>query len=57
MPPILMHHVAQVEYDYIPNIMVRAELEWYRRTGFKCEYLLIANCEFFKTLQLIDSQE
>ena len=28
----------------------------YRRTLFNCEYLLIANCEFFLLLQLIDSQ-
>ena len=30
------------------------ELE-YRRLGFNCEYLLIANCEFFYVSQLIDS--
>ena len=28
----------------------------YRRSGFNCEYLLIANCEFFYVSQLIDSQ-
>ena len=28
----------------------------YRRLGFNCEYLLIANCEFFYVSQLIDSQ-
>ena len=26
----------------------------YRRLGFNCEYLLIANCEFFYVSQLID---
>ena len=29
----------------------------YRRSGFNCEYLLNANCEDFKTSQLIDSQK
>ena len=29
----------------------------YRRSGFNCEILLNANCEFFKSSQLIDSQE
>ena len=28
----------------------------YRRSGFNCEYLLIANCEYFLCSQLIDSQ-
>ena len=28
----------------------------YRRSVFNCEYLLIANCEYFLRLQLIDSQ-
>ena len=28
----------------------------YRRSGFNCKYLLIANCEFFYISQLIDSQ-
>ena len=28
----------------------------YRRSGFNCEYLLNANCEFFYVSQLIDSQ-
>ena len=29
---------------------------YYRRSGFNCEYLLIANCKFFYVLQLIDLQ-
>ena len=29
----------------------------YRRSGFNCEYPLIANCEFFQSSQSIDSQE
>ena len=29
---------------------------YYRRSGFNCVYLLIANCEFFYASQLIDSQ-
>ena len=29
----------------------------YRRSGFNCEYLLNANCEDFKTSQLIDLQK
>ena len=28
----------------------------YRRSDFNCEYLLIANCEFFYVSQLIDLQ-
>ena len=32
------------------------DLEEYRRWGFNCEYLLIANREFFYVSQLIDSQ-
>ena len=28
----------------------------YCRSSFNCEYLLIANCEFFYVSQLIDSQ-
>ena len=28
----------------------------YRRSGFNCEYLLNANCEFFYVSQLLDSQ-
>ena len=30
--------------------------EMYHRSGFNCEYLLNANCEFFYVSQLIDSQ-
>ena len=29
----------------------------YRRSGFNCEILLNANCEFFKSSQLINSQK
>ena len=35
----------------------RKEEGIYRRSGFNCEYLLNANCEDFKTSQLIDSQK
>ena len=28
----------------------------HRRSSFNCEYLLIANCEYFLRSQLIDSQ-
>ena len=28
----------------------------YRRSGFNCEYLLIANCDYFLHSQLIDAQ-
>ena len=32
-------------------------LNMYRRTGFNCENLIIANCEFFYSSQTFDSQK
>ena len=36
--------------------MLKTKNKLYRRSGFNCEYLLIANYEFFYVSQLIDSQ-
>ena len=41
--------------NYVVEVVVTAA-PYYRRSGFNCEYLLIANCEFFYVSQLIDSQ-
>ena len=36
--------------------LVKMNAAEYRRSVFNCEYLLIANCEYFLHSQLIDSQ-
>ena len=37
-------------------ILGKKRILCYRRLGFNCEYVLIANCEFFYVSQLMDSQ-
>ena len=37
-------------------VCVRSWINAYRRTGFNCDNLLIANCEFLLCLQLLETQ-
>ena len=37
-------------------LVCESKVRCYCRSGFNCEYLLNANCEFFYVSQLIDSQ-
>ena len=51
-------HIALKTYSFCSGVAV---IKWtilcYRDTvGFNCEYLLIANCDFYPRSQLIDSQ-
>ena len=47
-----------VKYPHIAPEVVHGEYKQsiYRRSGFNCECLLNANCEFFYVSQLLDSQ-
>ena len=47
----LMGGIMYVEYSMCVHD------DAYHRLGFNCECLFFANCEFFTTSQLIDSQE
>ena len=52
-PPLYKHSIV---FPAVSNVTVTLRYEVYRRSGFNCEYLLNANCEFFYVSQLLDSQ-
>ena len=57
--PIHVHVATQIHYYMCVQLSLHGVQRCagiYRRLVFNCEYLLIANCEFYPCLQLIDSQ-
>ena len=55
--PRLVENGAATDWCEPLNSSFHSGFVYYRRSGFNCEILLNANCEFFKSSQLIDSQE
>ena len=45
-----------VDLRHIHPMKITTPFVYYRGSGFNCEYLLIANCEFLYVLQLINLQ-
>ena len=43
-----------MQYLHVTSPLLKSDLFIYRRTGFKCEHVIIANCDFSPRAQLLE---